>query len=311
MKKIIFFCFIFISFGISTKAQKIIFSPQWTAQSQFAGYYAAEKMGFYEEEGLEVAIDYSALGENPYNLLAEKKSDVITLNLSQALSVKANGGDLINVMQTSQINSLMLIGQFPLPDLSALKHKKIGVWNHLSQNLLDLISQRYNLDVEWVRFNGSVNLFLSGAIEISMICSFNEYFQLLECGYTIDSTRILKFSDWGYNLPEEGVYVTEEFFNKNKDLIQRFVRASKRGWQYADTFREETIAIVMEETKKNNIGTNQYHQHMMLNEIIKLQYNKEHKKTFVLSEEDFNRAIKTIFPDDGAHVHFNYQDFVK
>lgn len=310
MKRSFFLCLFFL-LCITLKAQKIIFSPQWTAQSQFAGYYVADKKGFFEEEGLDVAIDYSSLGDNPYNLLKEKKSDIITLNLSQALSIRANEGDLVNIMQTSQRNSLMLIGQFPLPDISALQHKKIAVWNHLNQELLDLISKRYNLDVEWVRFNGSVNLFLSGAIDISMVCSFNEYIQLTECGLIIDSTRIMRLSDWGYKIPEEGVYVTEEYYNNNKDIIQKFIRASVRGWEYAEKNRAETIAIVMEEIKKNNIGTNQYHQHMMLDEIINLQYNDNHKKTFRLSEEDFNIAIKTVFPDDGANVHFNYQDFVK
>ena len=29
----------------------LVFTPQWTAQAQFAGYYVAEAMGFYREAG--------------------------------------------------------------------------------------------------------------------------------------------------------------------------------------------------------------------------------------------------------------------
>lgn len=36
--------------------EKFIFTPQWTAQAQFAGYYVAQEKGFYKEAGLNVEI---------------------------------------------------------------------------------------------------------------------------------------------------------------------------------------------------------------------------------------------------------------
>jgi hypothetical protein len=38
-------------------AQQIRFTPQWTPQSQFAGYYAAVENGYYAEAGLDVVIE--------------------------------------------------------------------------------------------------------------------------------------------------------------------------------------------------------------------------------------------------------------
>ena len=32
------------------ESDTIVFTPQWTAQAQFAGYYVAKELGFYEEE---------------------------------------------------------------------------------------------------------------------------------------------------------------------------------------------------------------------------------------------------------------------
>ena len=34
--------------------ERLVFTPQWTAQAQFAGYYVAQEMGFYKEAGLDV-----------------------------------------------------------------------------------------------------------------------------------------------------------------------------------------------------------------------------------------------------------------
>ena len=35
----------------SAQDETIVFTPQWTAQAQFAGYYVAEAKGFYREAG--------------------------------------------------------------------------------------------------------------------------------------------------------------------------------------------------------------------------------------------------------------------
>ena len=49
--------FLLCSTGI-TKAQKLVFTPQWTAQAQFVGYYVASSKGFYQEAGLDVTIKH-------------------------------------------------------------------------------------------------------------------------------------------------------------------------------------------------------------------------------------------------------------
>ena len=41
----------------AAQGETIVFTPQWTAQAQFAGYYVAEAKGFYREAGVTVKID--------------------------------------------------------------------------------------------------------------------------------------------------------------------------------------------------------------------------------------------------------------
>lgn len=300
-------------FSISRiSGQPIILTPKWTAQAQFAGYYIAEKMGFYKEEGLDVHVHHPSLSESSFSFLKSGRSQVVVMNLSYALMERASGTPVVNIMQTSQENSLMLIGHSPLKDLSSLQGKKIAVWNHLSQELLDQIAQHYNLQIEWIRFNSGINIYLSGAADICLVRSYNEFPQLAECGMDIDSTHILRFADYGYNLPEDGLYVTEEFYRQNPETVHKLVKASIRGWQWANEHQEEALDIVMEEVHRHNIGTNRYHQRKMLEEVLRLQVDKlKGKRTYQLSREGFNCAIKNLFPENAQNNNIRYEDFVK
>ena len=46
------------SLTATAQDETIVFTPQWTAQAQFAGYYVAEAKGFYRQAGVNVKIEH-------------------------------------------------------------------------------------------------------------------------------------------------------------------------------------------------------------------------------------------------------------
>ena len=60
IRRIIGIVLTLFAFAASAAAQeageRFVFTPQSTAQAQFAGYYVAMEQGFYAEEGLDVEI---------------------------------------------------------------------------------------------------------------------------------------------------------------------------------------------------------------------------------------------------------------
>ncbi|KKB55064.1 ABC transporter substrate-binding protein [Parabacteroides gordonii] len=311
MRQYIFFLLLILLYVPTIQGQRITITPKWTAQAQFTGYYVADKMGFYKEEGLDVRIIHPAISESSFSVLQNGKSQVAVMNLSFALTARASGAKIINIMQTSQENSLMLVSRHPLNNITSLKQKDIAVWNHLSQNLLDRISARYQLNCKWIRFNSGVNLFLAGAVDICLVGSYNEYLQLAEYGLRPDDTYLLHFSDYGYDLPEDGLYVTDEFYQAHPDIIPKLVRASIRGWEWANEHKEKALDIVMDIVHENNIGTNRYHQRKMMEEILRLQVDKScNKRTYLLSPEDFESA-SDILLNGLERENIHYTDFVK
>lgn len=300
-----------ILFTDTGKAQSLVLTPKWTAQAQFAGYYVADRLGFYKDEGLDVRIEHPSMSESSFSRLQNGDSQIAVMNLSFALTARAEGARVVNIMQTSQENSLILVSHTPLKNVSSLQGQKIAVWNHLSKNLLDRVAGHYHLDIEWIRFNGGINMFLSDAVNICLVGSYNEFPQLEECGVKTDSTYMLRFANHGYNLPEDGLYVTEEFYNRHPDLVKKFVRASIKGWKWANEHREKALDIVMDVVRHDNIGTNRYHQRKMLEEILRLQIDRSKgERTYQLSPDEFDNATRCLL-NDTERESIPYNEFVK
>lgn len=169
--------------NIYGQSERIVFTPQWTPQSQFAGYYVAQAKGFYQEEGLEVVFDHPSASSSALNRLEEGSSHIIGLQLIQAIKLIGDGVPLVNILQTSQRNSLMIVPRYnDIRSLEDLRGKKVGVWKAGFCELAYMLDRREKLNIEWIPFINYVNLFVSGAIDATVAMSFNEYLQILACG---------------------------------------------------------------------------------------------------------------------------------
>ena len=108
--------------------------------------------------------------------------------------------------------------------------------------------------------------------------SYNEYYQLAQAGVKLTDKNVYRFCDHGYNVQEDGVYMTREYYNQHRDEARRFAQASKKGWEWAAEHPEETLQIVMKYVKRNHIGTNPVLQELMLKEVLRLMVNRDSGK---------------------------------
>jgi NitT/TauT family transport system substrate-binding protein len=140
------------------------------------------------------------------------------------------------------------------------------------------MSIKDHLDYQWVRFSQNINLFVSGALDATLAMSYNEYYQLLQAGVQMSDKNVYRFCDHGYNVQEDGVYMTREYYVKHKEQARRFAQASRKGWEWAAAHPQEALDIVMQYVEKNHIATNRVMQNLMLKEVLRLQIDRESKK---------------------------------
>jgi NitT/TauT family transport system substrate-binding protein len=153
------------------------------------------------------------------------------------------------------------------------------------------MSKKEHLDYEWVPFASNVNLFVAGAIDATLAMSYNEYYQLVQTGLPVNEKSVYRFCDHGYNVQEDGLYVTREYYNKHREEAKKFAQASRRGWEWAAAHPEETLDIVMKYVQESHLITNRVMQKLMLEEVLRLQVDRESgKREFRLRPDMVKRA---------------------
>ena len=276
---------------------EIVFTPQWTAQAQFAGYYVAEAKGFYREAGVKVRIEHPSVTQPAMARLRAGECQATTLQLCQALEIVDAGIPLVNILQTSMNNAMVIVSARDKDPLSQ-KGARVGIWSVGFGQLAICMSIKDHLDYQWVRIAQNVNLFVAGALDATLAMSYNEYYQLIQAGMNISDKAVYRFCDHGYNVQEDGVYMTREYYQAHRQQARRFAEASRRGWEWAAQHPDEALDIVMQYVDRDRIATNRTLQRLMLKEVLRLQVDRESKQREFRLRPDMVQLASRLMVDN-------------
>jgi NitT/TauT family transport system substrate-binding protein len=302
MKRIISLLLSGIAVVTALAQEKMTFTPQWTAQAQFAGYYVAKEKGFYKEVGLDVDIVHPSVTQTAIARIRQNESQATTLQLAQAMEIIDDGIPLVNILQTSMNNAMVIVSRRGMNPLDQ-KGAKVGIWNAGFGQVAIGMSIKENLGYKWIPFATNVNLFISGAIDATLAMSYNEYFQLLQTGIELTEDNVYRFCDHGYNIQEDGVYMTRDYYNKHKDQARRFAEASRKGWEWAAEHQDETLEIVMDYVQREHISTNRVLQKLMLDEVLRLLVDRESKQMEFRLRPDMVESASNMMLENAMLEH--------
>lgn len=292
--------------------KELVFTPVWTAQAQFAGFYVADALGFYKEVGLNVVIRHPSASSTAVNRLRSGESHFACLQLVSALQMINEGDQLVNILQYSQQSGLMIVSHEPLKGFESLKGKRVGYFRSGISLLPIAISRKKQLDINWIPFISHANLYISGAFDATLVMSYNEYHQLKYAGQRLNDNQVLNLRNIGYNLPEDGLWVTRDFYEKHRSEVVKFAQATKKGWEWAVEHPKETLDIVMFYIRQNGIASNQSIQRWMLKDFLRLLVDpKTGKRTYRLDPQAFDLANRILLEGGIISQPITYQQITK
>lgn len=227
---------------------------KWVAQAQFAGYYAAEEQGFYEEEGLDVTIRPGGPDIVPEQVVASGQAEFGIDWLAALLAVRDQGTPLVNIAQvfTNAGMRQLAWADSGIETPADFAGKRVAVWFGGNEfNLLATLN-KYDLDpnsdLELVQQPFDMNLLLNREVDSAAAMTYNELYQVLSAGHTIDELNIIDYNEEGTAMLEDGIFVREDWLadEANKDIAARFLRASFRGWEFCRDNAEACVDIVLQ-----------------------------------------------------------------
>ncbi|WP_372799859.1 ABC transporter substrate-binding protein [Paracoccus seriniphilus] len=281
-------------------ADDLTLQLKWVTQAQFAGYYVAKDKGFYDEEDLNVTIKPGGPDIAPTQVLAGGGADVTVEWMPAALAAREKGLPLVNIAQPYKSSGMMLtcLKESGISDPQTdFAGKTLGVWFAGNEypflswmNTLGLSTEGGEDGVTVLKQGFNVDPLLQKQAACISTMTYNEYGQILDAGLTPDDLVTFKYEDQGVATLEDGLYTLEQNLDDPEmvDKLARFVRASMKGWKYAEEHPEEAAEIVLDndETGAQTIE----HQTRMMSEVAKLTAGSDG----TLDEADYQRTVETL-----------------
>ena len=285
--------------GSAAWAEDLTLQLKWVTQAQFGGYYVALEKGFYEAEGLNVTIKAGGPDIAPTQVIAGGGADVIVEWMPAALAAREKGLPLVNIAQPFKSSGMMLtcLAETGITAPTDFPGRTLGVW--FFGNEFPFLSWMSQLGVptnggadgvEVLKQGFNVDPLLQKQADCISTMTYNEYWQVIDAGITPEQLVTFKYEDNGVATLEDGLYVLEERLADPafKESLVKFVRASMKGWKYAEENPDEAAMIVLEYDETG--AQTESHQKRMMSEVAKLTAGSNG----TLDPADYERTVASL-----------------
>lgn len=206
---------------------KIVLQTDWYAQPEHGGFYQAQAKGFYEEEGLNVTI----LPGGPNSMTTEK--------VAQGRASFAIGRSDDVIIHTSRGVPLLIAGALMQKDPQAIMfHQNTGIESFKDLDgkvvmaapgsaYIDILERKFDIEIQITPLDYGMARFIADESFIQQCFITNEPYYVRRQGV---NPGTLLIADAGFD-PYRVWYTTQEFAEKNPEVVAAFTRASIRGWE--------------------------------------------------------------------------------
>lgn len=256
---------------------------QWVTQAQFAGYYIAQELGYYEDEGLGVTILEGDAEVLPIDVVLAGDAEFGVTWAPKVLKANENGADLVNIAQFFQRSGTVLVS-FAEAGIEAahdIMLKTIGYWGNdnefevyaltfhigsdpISGEHLKLVPQPFHLGP-----------LLDGEVDAAQALIYNWYGRLLgevnpATGklYQQDELNIIDMNEIGVAMLQDHFIARADWLaaEGNEAIALSLIKATLRAWIYCRDKADDCVRILLE----FDPSLGESHQQWQMNEVNKL-----------------------------------------
>lgn len=248
MKKILFF--ILFSALLFASPQKVSVQLEWKHQFEFAGFYTAIEKGYYKNIGLEVELREYKEGIDISDEVVNHKA-TFGVSSSSLILDKLRDKPVVLIASYFKQNALALAVKPEITTPVQLKNKKIMAVpyeiEHTSIGVLLKEGKLNKNDYTLIPHDFDIEKFKKGEVDAMSIFLSNQTFFLNKEGVKYN---ILNPSDFGIYSYDLELFTCSKLAKENPDMVEKFVKATNRGWEYAFNHKEEIVDLIYDKYSK-------------------------------------------------------------
>jgi NitT/TauT family transport system substrate-binding protein len=271
----------------AAEAATVRLQLQWAPQAQFAGYFAADKQGYFADENLTVTMIPGGPTVVPQAVGSQPDGPEFTISwVPKVLEARESGSDLVDIAQIFQRSGTLSVSWVgdAITDPCQFAGKKIGVWDFGNEYEVTAAATNCGLtpglesggdpatQYQKVIQPFDMTLLLTKQIGVAEAMIYNEYAQVLETTnpetgalYQPADLNVINYNDFRTAMLQDAIFSRQAWLEKdnNRDIAVRFVRASLKGWIYCRDNPADCVGYTTAAGSQLGAG----HQAWMMNEI--------------------------------------------
>ena len=236
----------FVALALATLISLSVFAQQkvaatlrldWVPSAHHAGPVLAAQRGYYSQEGIDLAVRPGRGSGSTVQVIATG-ADLFGFADAGAMAIAASKGAPVimvaHLMQLGPNGAITLDRAMTSP--KDIVGKTIGLVPGESAHVALLaVAKKHGIPdsayrIVSIEAASKIAALLTKKVDMIPGFRFGDYLR----AYTQNpNAKITLFSDWGVNILGNGYFVSTGTLEKNPELVQRFVRATLRGWQDA------------------------------------------------------------------------------
>src|SRR5690606_18940020 len=253
--------------------------------------------------------------------VASGNADFGTDWVANILTQRDQGLEVVILAQVYQTSGyrLVALGNSGIEEIADLAGRRVGVWgvgNELAaEAVFSAAGFTSNLDptvtdpdIDAVVYAFDPSLVFPNEVDAASAMTYNELDQIVGLGYELNTLNVLDPASIGADLLEDSIFATpqtlatEDFKGSGlsgREVAERFLRATIRGWEYAIENQEEAVQIVLAHCGDTCAGSGSrqsplIHQTWQMAEVAKLVRPAPDTQVGALNQEAFERSVALL-----------------
>jgi ABC-type nitrate/sulfonate/bicarbonate transport system substrate-binding protein len=239
--------------GGSGSMTPVTFQLSWLPGGESMGYFVGKEKGFYEEEGIDLKVEYANDPTLSIKLIASGEKPMGIAYSGDIVFSAAKGSNVTSVFTLTEGSpfGLVSLGKENIKTPKDLAGKTVGVTSlPTDQAYFDNMLEEAGVDKGEVNVvdpgQGGVSQIIQG--NLSATSALTEYEPIILKSKGFPETNFMPYSEYGApDAPFYDIVVNPAWLKEHEDIVEAFLRATRKSFNWTSEHLKEATDIYVEQ----------------------------------------------------------------